>query len=147
MDSKLKFKRVEKLDWVNLGEEQKGYVASSEKVNTMVEQNPNKYLLYDVYQNDERIANVVLRFDDGSAFLWDFGIKEEIQRRGYGIQIINQLSSILADRGVKTLITTCVYKNKGALKFYRKVGFNVVSEEEFEKNGKMYHEYNLEKSL
>ncbi len=147
MTEKLKFKQVGLNDWEKSGKEQKDFVKEAEK-NSQALCEPKKFLLYDVYQDEDRIANIALRFNgDGSVFLWEFGIEEEKQGQGFRILVINQLSEVLAQAGVKRLITTCVYKNKGSLKFYRKVGFNVVCEEEFEDKGEKYHEIGLEKTL
>ncbi|MBR4270837.1 MAG: GNAT family N-acetyltransferase [Clostridia bacterium] len=142
---KLKFKQVDKLSWVSLGKEQEKSVVSEEKVNASVFLDPKKYLLYDVYKAEERIANIILRFNkDGSVFLLDFGILEEKLGQGYGIMMISQLSELLSKNGVTRLIAT---SNKGALNFYKKVGFDIVKEERFEQDGKRYREFDLEKTL
>jgi len=145
----MEFRKVENFSWVELTDEQQKFVTKAEKINMNVSDKPDNYRIYDVFENEIRIANVVLRFypkTPKQVFLWDFGIDKKYQRMHYGSKILECLEDILKKEGFTSLITTCMAGNS-ALTFYEKNGFSVTDEINEVSDGRHIHEFDLEKTL
>jgi catechol 2,3-dioxygenase-like lactoylglutathione lyase family enzyme/GNAT superfamily N-acetyltransferase len=85
-----------------------------------------------IYLGDEPIGFVMVDLDEDdvpeedrpAVGLWRFMIGRPWQRRGYGTQVLNQLVSHFAGRGIRTLYTSVVLDEpEGPYAFYLKHGF------------------------
>ncbi len=146
----MNFKKVDTFSWVELTNEQKKFVTNAEKINKNVKDYPDRYRLYDVFEDGKRIANIVLRFyskTPNQVFLWDFAVGKAYQGKGYGTQILKELGALLKAEGYTSLLTTCMFGNDKAYSFYEKCGFKLLEEIDVIENNRHIHEFDLEKTL
>ncbi len=85
-----------------------------------------------IYLGHEPIGFVMLDLDDDdvpaadrpAVGLWRFMIGRPWQRRGYGKQVLEHIVAHFADRGIRTMYTSCVMEEpEGPYGFYMKLGF------------------------
>jgi GNAT superfamily N-acetyltransferase len=69
------------------------------------------------------IESFDLEFGGRVGFVTDLYLEAAYRRRGVGTEIIKQLERFCRDTGIKTLELQVERKNKAALSFYRRVGF------------------------
>ena len=59
----------------------------------------------------------------GPWFLWKLLIDERYQGRGYGTEVVRQISELVRDEGAMELLTSYVPEDGGPAGFYERLGF------------------------
>ena len=65
--------------------------------------------------------------DRKAAFIYDFRIDAEHQRRGYGEEVLLRCEELAKDMGISRISLNVFGFNVGARKLYEKVGYRIVS--------------------
>ena len=70
----------------------------------------------------------IMSYDDDSANLDLLAVKIRYRRRGIGRQIVEWLEAVARTAGIANVFVQVRKLNRGAIRFYRKLGFNLIDE-------------------
>lgn len=119
-------------------------LSTKEDIKTIIKDNPDTVMAFDIFDGDELIGFVLVhRFEEGGFFLWEFGIDIRHQNRHKGTTALKEFIDYLKVRhGAKEITTTYIYGNDHAKHIYEKVGFvetDVVDEPDCHEVNMAYH--------
>ncbi|MCU9812585.1 GNAT family N-acetyltransferase [Paraclostridium bifermentans] len=91
----------------------------------------NTYL-YNILVSDEKVGIVWVLKENDEGFIGDFLIYEKYRNRGYGYEALRKLERTIEYFGVQKLKLGVFKHNPNALKLYKKVGYSIFREREFD---------------
>ncbi|SCF34262.1 GNAT family N-acetyltransferase [Micromonospora mirobrigensis] len=85
--------------------------------------------LWTAYDSDDEVGMVWLHIDEKSdgthAFGYDFEVRPELRRKGYGRMIMQAVEQLCRERGVGSIGLSVFGNNLGARALYEEMGFEV----------------------
>ena len=70
----------------------------------------------------------IMTYDDDSANLDLLAVKVRYRGKGLGRQIVEWLVEVASNAGIANVFVQVRKRNRGAIKFYRRLGFSVINE-------------------
>ena len=129
---------------VTLAPEQESMLSTKEKIRTIIRENPDRVMAFDIYDAEDLIGFVlVLRFEERKYFLWEYAIDIHHQNQHKGTKALTEFIEYMKihhDAGEIT--TTYIFGNDHAKHVYETVGFvetDVVDEPDCHEVNMVYH--------
>ena len=119
-------------------------VSTKEDIKTIIKDNPDTVMAFDIFDGDDLIGFVLVhRFEERGFFLWEFAIDVNHQNQHKGTTALTEFIDYLKVRhNAKEITTTYIYGNDHAKHIYEKVGFvetDVVDEPDCHEVNMAYH--------
>ena len=110
---------------ISLMPEQAEMLSTKEDIKTIIKDNPDTVMAFDIYDADDMIGFVLVhRFEKQKYFLWEYAIDINHQNKHKGTQALMEFISFLKDHyNAKEITTTYIYGNDQAKHVYEKAGF------------------------
>lgn len=110
---------------ITLAPNQEGMLSSKETIQTIIKDNPETVMAFDIFDEDELIGFILVnRFEDYKYFLWEYAIDISCQNRHKGTNaLIEFIDYLRIHYDAKVITTTYIYGNDHAKHIYEKVGF------------------------
>ena len=86
---------------------------------------------FSLWQKDEYIGGCLIDTDSSTATIYEFGIKDEYQGKGYGKAGLNLILNELTNMNFSSVILQVNGENTKALNLYKAQGFTIISTEYF----------------
>ena len=129
---------------ITLTPDQAKMLSSKEDIITIIRDNPDTVMAFDIFDGDDLIGFVLVhRFEERSYFLWEFAIDINHQNRHKGTTALTEFIDYLKVRhDAKEITTTYIFGNDHAKHIYERVGFvetDVVDEPDCHEVNMAYH--------
>lgn len=100
-----------------------------EDVDVLIERNleGEEHQLFIAMDDTKPIGMITVTMDEGTAFLTGFGVRSELQGKGYGRAILQQVTRRLKEQSIDKISLEVEMDNENALFLYTSSGFKVVS--------------------
>ena len=110
---------------VSLAPEQYEMLSTPEDIKTIIRDNPDTVMAFDILEGDVLIGFVlVYRFEERRYFLWEYAIDIAHQNRQKGTQALREFIAYLKRcHEAEVITTTYIWGNGQARRVYEKVGF------------------------
>ena len=110
---------------VNLPPEQAEMLSTREDIKTIIRDNPDTVMAFDIYDGDCLIGFVLVHcFEKQKYFLWEFAIDIDHQNRHKGTEALKAFIGYMkTHHDAVEITTTYIYGNDHAKHVYEKVGF------------------------
>ena len=110
---------------VSLTPEQAEMLSTKETIKTIIRDNPDTVMAFDIFEGDDLIGFVLVhRFEEQKYFLWEYAIDVSCQNRHKGTAaLIEFIEYLKTHHGAREITTTYIYGNDHAKHMYEKVGF------------------------
>ncbi|MCR5005915.1 MAG: GNAT family N-acetyltransferase [Clostridiales bacterium] len=110
---------------IRLRSDQTKMLSTKEAIKTIIKENPDTVMAFDIYEGDELIGFVLVRcFEEQKYFLWEYAIDMDHQNQHKGTKALKEFISYMKkDHGAKEFTTTYIYGNDHAKHVYETVGF------------------------
>ena len=110
---------------IQLTPDQSRMLSSGEDIKTIIRENPDTVMAFDIYDGDDMIGFVLVhRFEKQQYFLWEYAIDIHHQNRHKGTRALTEFIDYLKTRcNAQVITTTYIYGNEQAKLLYENVGF------------------------
>ena len=110
---------------ISLTPEQAEMLSTKEDIKTIIRDNPDTVMAFDIYDGEELIGFVLVhRFEPRKYFLWEYAIDIRHQNRHKGTQALTEFIDYLkVHHDAVEITTTYIWGNEQAKHVYEKVGF------------------------
>ncbi len=110
---------------ITLAPDQEEMLSTKETIKTIIKDNPDTVMAYDIFDEQELIGFVLVnRFEKQKYFLWEYAIDIRHQNKNKGTKaLIEFIDYMKIHYDIKVLTTTYIYGNSHAKHMYEKIGF------------------------
>lgn len=110
---------------ITLLPEQEEMLSTKEDIKTIIRENPDTVLAFDIFDEGELIGFVLVHeFEERKYFLWEYAIDVRHQNRGKGTRALVEFLDYMRTRhDALEMTTTYIYGNDHAKHIYETVGF------------------------
>lgn len=110
---------------ITLPPHQAEMLSTRETIRTIIRENPDTVMAFDIWDGDELIGFVLVhRFEKQKYFLWEYAIDIRHQNRHKGTKALAEfIDDLKNSHHAVEITTTYIYGNDHAKHVYEKVGF------------------------
>lgn len=110
---------------ISLRPDQTRMLSTKEEIKTIIRENPDTVMAFDIYDGDALIGFVLVhRFEEQKYFLWEYAIDMDHQNQHKGTKALLEFISYMKENyDAREFTTTYIYGNDHAKHVYESVGF------------------------